>query len=120
MTNQYELVFIMTPVLTEEMVADCASKFSSMVTTNGGKVLHEENWGMRKLAYPITKKGSGFYYLLEFEAPGSIIHNIEIELKRDERVMRFLNVRMDKFHQAFAERRRKKAKSESTAKQATS
>ena len=73
------------------------------------KILHEENWGLKKLAYPIQKKSTGFYYLVEFEAEATIIRPFETEFIRDERVMRFLNVRMEKHHVAFAESRRNKS-----------
>ena len=73
-----------------------------------GKILNEESWGLKKLAYPIQHKRSGFYHLLEFQAPGAAIQGFEVELKRDERIMRFLTMKMDKHHVEFAEKRRKK------------
>jgi small subunit ribosomal protein S6 len=74
----------------------------------GGKVKHSENWGLRKLAYPIQKKSTGFYFLIDFDAEGSVVAGLELMMKRDERVMRFLTVKMEKDHQAYAEKRRAK------------
>lgn len=106
--NQYETVFIMNPVLSEEQVRETVEKFKGLLQAREGKVLHEENWGLRKLAYPIQHKRSGFYHLMEFQAPGEVIQGMELEMKRDERIMRFLTMKMDKHHVEFAEKRRKK------------
>lgn len=109
MNNRYETVFILTPVLSEDQAKETVKKFTGYLKNNGAKVLHEENWGLKKLAYPIQKKSTGFYYLVEFEADATIIRPFETEFIRDERVMRFLNVRMEKHHIAFAESRRNKS-----------
>ena len=106
--NQYETVFIMNPVLSDEQVRETVEKFKGLLESRDGKVLQEENWGLRKLAYPIQHKRSGFYHLLEFQVPGEVIETMEVEMKRDERIMRFLTVRMDKHHVEFAAKRRKK------------
>lgn len=106
--NSYETVFILTPVLSEEQAKEAVQKFESEVGSLGGKVKHSESWGLRKLAYPIQKKSTGFYFLTEFEAPGSAVAELEVSFKRDERVMRFLTVRMDKDHLEYAGKRRTK------------
>jgi small subunit ribosomal protein S6 len=108
MQTRYETVFILTPVLSEDQVKEAVSKFESYLKNNGATIKHQENWGLRKLAYPIQKKTTGFYHLLEFEAPGELIQKFEVEFKRDERVLRFLTVKMEKHHIAFAESRRNK------------
>jgi small subunit ribosomal protein S6 len=108
--NQYESVFIMHPVLSEDQVRETVEKFKGFVEAKGGKVLHQENWGLKKLAYPIQSKRSGFYHLIEFQMDGEVIQPLEVEMKRDERVMRFLNVRMDKHHVDYAKVRRQKLK----------
>ena len=105
MTNRYETVFILTPVLSEDQTKEAVSKFKDLLKEGHGKVRHEESWGMRKLAYPIQKKSSGFYHLIEFESEPSLIAKLETEYRRDERVIRFLTVAMDKHHVAFAESR---------------
>ena len=114
MTNRYETVFILTPVLSEDQAKETVKKFKDLIKAGSGKVHHEENWGMRKLAYPIQKKSTGFYHLIEFECDPSLILKLETEYRRDERVIRFQTVVMDKHHVAFAERRRNKAKEKAT------
>ena len=91
--SRYETVFIMTPVLSAEQVAETVSKFRAFITDKGGKIVHEDAWGLRKLAYPIQKKSTGFYHLLEFEADPSVILPFETEFRRDERIIRFLSTR---------------------------
>jgi small subunit ribosomal protein S6 len=110
MLNQYEVVFIMTPVLSEEQMMDTVAKFKKILSADGGsEIVHENNWGLRKLAYPIQKKNTGFYYLIEFKAQGEMINKLETEFKRDERVLRFLTVRLDKHAIAYAEKKRRNA-----------
>jgi len=106
MTNRYETVFILTPVLSEEQAKEAVAKFKSLLKDGGAKMHHEEDWGLRKLAYPIQKKSTGFYHLVEFEAEGSIIAEMELAFRRDERVIRFLTVKMDKHAIEYAEKRR--------------
>src|ERR1041384_6562334 len=101
MSNQYEVVFIMTPVLSEEQMMDTVTKFKKILSDNGSEIVHENNWGLRKLAYPIQKKNTGFYYLIEHKGPGEIINKFELELRRDERIMRFLTVALDKHAIAY-------------------
>ena len=103
----YETVFILTPVLSEEQAKEAVKDYQALLKKKS-KVKHVEEWGLKKLAYPIQKKTTGFYSLMQFEAEGSVIADFETELKRDERVMRFLTVRMDPDHVSWAERRRAK------------
>ena len=110
MSNHYETVFIMTPVLSDEQAKEAVSKYKKLLADNGAKVVHEEDWGLRKLAYPIQKKSTGFYHLFQFEGPGTVIALLETEYKRDERLLRFLTVALDKHAVAYAEKRRNKAK----------
>jgi small subunit ribosomal protein S6 len=105
--KQYETVIIITPLLTEEQMKDVSGKFRDFLTSNQAEIVHEENWGLRKLAYPINKKSTGFYHLIEFKADPTLIARLEIEYRRDERIMRFLTVAEDKFAIEFNERRRK-------------
>ena len=104
--NSYETVFILTPVLSEEQAKEAVKVYEDYITKNGGKIKHNEFWGLKKLAYQIQKKTTGFYSLVEFENDGSLIKKLETEFKRDERVMRFLTVKMDKHHVDFAEKTR--------------
>lgn len=103
--KQYETMFIITPLLTEEQMKETAGKFRDYLTGHQAEIMHEENWGLRKLAYPIKKKSTGFYHLIEFKADPAIIHRLEIEYKRDERIMRFLTVSQDKDAAAYSVRR---------------
>jgi small subunit ribosomal protein S6 len=107
MLNQYETVFITTPVLSEAQMKEAVDKFKGIITDNGGEIVHEENWGLKKLAYPIQKKSTGFYYLIEFKAQGDLIDKLEIQYRRDERVLRFLTFRMDKHSVEYAEKKRR-------------
>lgn len=108
--NQYETVFIVTPVLSEEQMKEAVKKYQDYLADNGAEIVHEEHWGMRKLAYPIQKKSTGFYHLVEFKADGNLIADLETQLKRDERIIRFLTVKLDKHAVAYNEKKRKKAK----------
>ena len=108
MLKQYETVFIATPVLSDAQMKEAVAKYTNFITDNGGKIVYEEDWGLRKLAYPIQKKTTGFYHLIEFQAEPSLIDKFETQYKRDERILRFQTVSMDKHAIAYAERRRNK------------
>ena len=114
--NSYETVFILTPVLSDDQAKEAVQKFESEIANFGGKLKHSEKWGLKKLAYPIQKKTTGFYFLLEYEGEGELISNLELSFKRDERVMRLLTVKMDVNHLAYAEKRRAKMGEAKTAK----
>jgi small subunit ribosomal protein S6 len=106
MSNQYETVFILTPVLSETQVKEAVKKYLDYIRENGGEIVHEEDWGLRKLAYPIQKKSTGFYHLVEFKSEGDFIEKFETQYRRDERIIRFLTFRMDKHAIAYAEKKR--------------
>lgn len=106
--NHYETVFILNPVLSETQIKEAVEKFENFLTAKGVEFVSKENWGLKKLAYPIQNKKSGFYHLFEFKAAGEVISSFELEFKRDERVMRFLTVKLDKHAIAWAEKRRAK------------
>ncbi|MCF6169820.1 MAG: 30S ribosomal protein S6 [Bacteroidales bacterium] len=105
--NQYETVFILTPVLSEEQMKEAVKKYEGHLKAKDAKIVHRENWGMRKLAYPIQKKSTGFYHLLEYTADGAIIADLELQFKRDERILRFLTVKLDKHAIAYNEKKRR-------------
>lgn len=104
---QYETVFIITPLLTEDQMKETADKYGSFLRNQGAEIVHEENWGLRKLAYPIKKKSTGFYHLIEFNADPSTIAKFELEFKRDERILRYLTVKEDKHMMEYNARRAK-------------
>lgn len=109
MLKSYETVFILNPVLPEPQVKDTVEKFKKVLTSNGGTITHEENWGLKTLAYPIKNKKSGYYTLLEFDAPSELIKTFEIEFVRDENVLRFLTTVLDKHALEYNEKRKKGA-----------
>ena len=109
--NHYETVFIATPVLSDVQTKEVFGKFQGVITENGGRIVSGEEWGLKKLAYPIQKKTTGFYYLMEFTGEGDIIEKLETQYRRDERVIRFLTFKMDKYAVEYAEKRRNKYKS---------
>lgn len=112
MKNQYETVFIATPVLSDVQIKEAVSKFRDIITENGGEIVNEEDWGLRKLAYPIQKKSTGFYHLFEFKAEPEFIQTLEIQYRRDERIIRFLTFKQDKYAAEYSEKRRNKSKAE--------
>ena len=106
MLKNYETVFIATPVLSDVQMKEVVSKYLSIIKENGGEVVYEEDWGLRKLAYPIQKKTTGFYYLIEFKAEPQFVATLETQFRRDERIIRFLTFAMDKHAIAYPEKRR--------------
>ncbi len=104
--NQYETVFILTPVLSDEQMKEAVNKFKTFLTDNGAEIINEELWGLKKLAYSIEKKSTGFYVLLEFKADPEVISRLELNYRRDERVIRYLVVKMEKYAAEYAEKRR--------------
>ncbi len=112
MLNQYETVFILTPVLSDDQMKEAVKKYQDFLKGKGAEIVHEESWGMRKLAYPIQKKSSGFYHLIEFRSEGNLISDLEITFKRDERVLRFLSVKLDKHAVAYNDKKRAKSNAE--------
>lgn len=112
--NQYETVFILTPVLSDVQMKEAVEKFTGLLKQEGAEIINEENWGLKKLAYPIQKKSTGFYQLVEFKANPEVIAKLELNFRRDERVIRFLTFKMDKYAAEYAGKRRsvKSAKKE--------
>ena len=106
--NHYETVFILNPVLSETQIKETVKKYEEFLASRGAKMVAKEDWGLKKLAYPIQNKKSGFYHLFEYTVDGEVIAPLEVEFRRDERFMRYLNVKLDKHAVAWAERRRKR------------
>lgn len=104
--NNYETVFILTPVLSDTQMKEAVEKFKTFLVGEGAKIVNDENWGLRKLAYPIQKKSTGFYSFIEFDANPDVIAKLETNFRRDERVIRFLTFRQDKFAHEYAVKRR--------------
>ena len=108
--NNYETVIILNPVLSEEQVQDSISKFKDLLSSNKATLVTDELWGLKKMKYSIQNKKTGFYILFEFKASPNFITELEINLKRDERIMRFLTVKLDKHAIDYSEKRRNKQK----------
>ena len=117
MQNNYETVFITTPVLSESQMKETVDKFKKILTDGKAEIVHEENWGLRKLAYPIQKKSTGFYYLIEFKSEGKLVEKLETDYKRDERIIRFMTVKMDKYAVEYSEKRKSKKQTEEPVKE---
>lgn len=105
--NRYESTIIITPVLSDEDVKNRLKSFRDFLEKNGATNVTDEHWGLKKLAYPIEKKRSGVYHIFDFEASGDVIEKIELQYKRDESILRFLTVRLDKYGVEYADKRKK-------------
>ena len=117
MLKQYETVFIMTPVLSDEQMKETVEKYQKFLVSKGAEIVHEDHWGLRKLAYPIQKKSTGFYHLIEFKADATMIKEWEVTFKRDERILRFLTVVFDKHMLAYSEKKRARSKAAKEVKE---
>ena len=107
MEKRYETVFILTPVLSDDQAKDAVEKFKKVLTKGKAEVINVEQWGLKKMAYPIQKKSTGFYNLVEFTADSKVVDTLETEYRRDESIMRFLTTVLDKHAVIYNERRRK-------------
>ncbi len=108
--NHYETVFILNPVLSDTQVKETVKKFEDYLVSKGAEMISKEDWGLKRLAYPIQNKKSGFYHLFEFKVEGAEISRFELEFRRDDSIMRYLTVRLDKHAIAWAEKRRERVK----------
>ncbi len=107
-SKQYETIFILTPVLSEEQTKEAVDFYRKTLKDSGCKIVTEEHWGLKKLAYPIQKKSTGFYHVFQFEGPGTIVKDLDVAYYRDERVLRYLTVSLDKHAIAYLEKRKLK------------
>jgi len=104
--NNYELMVIFTPVLSEDDFKASQKKYTSFLKENGGEVAHENPWGLRSLAYPINKKTTGLYWVLEYSAPSDFNEKLKIQLLRDENVLRHMSTRLDKYAVEYNNKKR--------------
>ena len=118
MIKQYETVFIATPVLSDTQMKEAVAKYTKLIADNGGEVVYQEDWGLKQLAYPIQHKTSGFYYRIQFKADPQFVNVLETQYHRDERIIRFLTVALDKDSIAYAEHRRQKGAAKAEAPKA--
>lgn len=117
--NDYELMLIYTPVLTEEEYKNAQAKISNLIKENGGEIVHQNPWGLRSLAYPIQKKTTAFYYVLEYKAPAEANAKLTIEMNRDEQILRHMITALDKYAVAYNERKRSGVSAKKEADEAT-
>lgn len=94
--NSYELMVIFTPVLSEEDFKAAQKKYADLIDELGGASVHSNPWGLKSLAYPIQKKTTGIYWILEFQGPSDINEKLKIQMLRDEQIMRHMITRLDK------------------------
>jgi len=104
--NNYELMVIFTPVLSEEEFKAAQKRYADLVIANGGEVLHSNPWGLKSLAYPIDKKTTGLYWVMEYKAPTDFNEKLKIQLLRDESQMRHMYTALDKYAVDYNEKKR--------------
>lgn len=105
-SHDYETTFILKPELPEGEHKAAVNKFISLIKENGGEVSNIEYWGVRRMAYSIQRKSSGFYAFLEFRALPDLITKLEQEYRYDDNVLRYLTVKLTRHHLAFNKKRR--------------
>ncbi|HAE35243.1 MAG: 30S ribosomal protein S6 [Chitinophagales bacterium] len=105
--NQYETVVVLTPVLSDDDVKRTLEGYKELLKNNGAEMVHEELWGLKQLAYPIKKKTTGIYFVMEYKASGEAVAKMEVQFNRDEQVLRYLTIRLDKFSVDYNERKRR-------------
>lgn len=111
--THYETVFILTPVLSDTQVEEAVKKVSDFLAESKAEIVTHEDWGLKKLAYPIQNKRNGFYHLFEFKTENhELVAALELMYKRDERIIRYLTIKLDKHAIDWAEKRRQKIKTE--------
>ena len=104
--QNYELMVIFTPVLSDDDYKGAQKKFTSLISESGGEVLNEKPWGLKSLAYPINKKTTGLYWVVEYKAPSDFNEKLKIQLLRDDNVMRHMFTALDKYAVEYNERKR--------------
>lgn len=107
MNNNYETTIIVTPVLPEEEVKNTVNSYVDFLKKNGGEIVEIDRWGLRQLAYPIKKKTTGFYTVIEFVADSQLIDKLELSYRRDENILRFMTVKLDKYAVKYNDDKRK-------------
>jgi len=95
--QNYELMVIFTPVLSEEEYKAAQKKYADFIVANGGGIVHLNPWGLRSLAYPVQKKTTGLYWVMEYNAPSDINEKLKIQILRDEQILRHMVIKLDKY-----------------------
>ena len=105
--NNYELMVIFTPVLSDDEFKNAQKKYTTLITDNGGQIVAENPWGLKSLAYPIQKKTTGLYWVMEFIAPSDFNEKLKIQLLRDDSVLRQLLTKLDKYAVEYNDKKRR-------------
>ena len=105
--NNYELMVIFTPVLSDDEFKNAQKKYTTLITDNGGQIVAVNPWGLKSLAYPIQKKTTGLYWVMEFIAPSDFNEKLKIQLLRDESVLRQLCTKLDKYAVEYNDKKRR-------------
>lgn len=106
MLRSYETVLIFTPVLTDDEMKQVIGKYRKLLQTHSTEVVHEDFWGLKQLAYPIKKKTTGVYLVVEYKATTDAVAKVELQFKRDENILRFMTIKLDKFAVEYNEKKR--------------
>ncbi|RYY66453.1 30S ribosomal protein S6 [Flaviaesturariibacter aridisoli] len=104
--NNYELMVIFTPVLSDDEFKAAQRKYTALVTDNGGSIVGENPWGLKSLAYPIQKKTTGLYWVMEFSASSDFNEKLKTQLLRDESVLRHMYTKLDKYAVEYNNKKR--------------
>lgn len=105
--KNYEVTFIVDPVLSGDEIKATAQTYVDQIKKEGFEIIHVDEMGLRTLAYPINRRNSGVYFTVEFQGPnGELIDKLELALRRDERIMRFLCIKLDKYGVKYNEDKR--------------
>ena len=104
--SSYELMVIFTPVLSDEEFKGEQKRYAALVKDSGGSIVAENAWGLKSLAYPIRKKTTGLYWVIEFITPSEFNEKLKVQLLRDENVLRHLVTRLDKYAVEYNHRKR--------------
>jgi small subunit ribosomal protein S6 len=97
MLTQYETVFILTPVLSDDDAKKAINNYVDLLKSQGAEIVHQEHWGLKNLRYPIQKKNTGIYHLVEYKGNGKAVDTLEVAFRRDEGVLRYLTIKLDKY-----------------------
>jgi small subunit ribosomal protein S6 len=104
--NNYELMVIFTPVLSDDDFKAAQKKYTEFVKEQGGVIVHENPWGLKSLAYPIQKKTTGLYWVMEYQAPSTFNEQFKIQMLRDENILRHMFTALDKYAVEYNGRKR--------------
>jgi len=106
MGRNYELVIVITPVLKDAEQKELANAYIDLLKTYGAEIIEKDFWGLKQLAYPIKKKTTGVYMVVEYKSEVDVVDKVELQLKRDERILRFLTTRLDKYAIEYNDKKR--------------